>query len=176
MIRMFMDTEFTDFPGVSYDFMSNKFGKDYKCHNMISIAMYGGSDELSFYGELSDYPSYYSSDFVKLHVEPYLGWYPDRVMDTEDLRTALVAFLMQFEDQGVELLFDSNYDWDLFNKLMVVPIAHVRGRNINGLIDRDKFKAFFAGDSSQVQHHALCDVQAQYVAYDESLGKVKKLK
>lgn len=175
MIRMFMDTEFTDFPGISYDFMLNQFGKDMSKHNMISIALYGGSEESMFYGELSDYPSYHSSEFVKLHVEPYLGWYPDRVMDRESLRIALVEFLNQFIDQGIELMFDSSYDWALFNELMVVPLPHVKGRNIAGMIDREKFKSFFAGDSSQVQHHALCDVRAQYVSFDESLGR-KKLK
>jgi hypothetical protein len=161
-----MDTEFTDFPGVGYDFVSNKFGKDYTCHNMISIALYGGSEELTFYGELSDYPKYYSSDFVKMHVEPLLT---GPVYDTEGMRNCLRSFLYQFADQGVELMYDSGYDWDLFNNLMREVIPFVRGRNVAGRIDREKFEAFFVANPEKINHHALWDTQAQYVSYDPNL-------
>lgn len=165
-VRLYLDTEFTDFPWTTYNFDHQEVSLDFSHHHLMSMAFYGGSDDTTFYGELTDFPLEVMSGFVKMNVRPLMDRSAFLEYDTSGLRSAVGKFLYQFEDQGVELLFDSHYDWDFFNKLMIDPIPFVVGRNIEGRIDRKKFRQFFKDNRKLKNHHALHDTMAQHHSYD----------
>jgi hypothetical protein len=163
MIRLFLDTEFTDFPFAAYLDDQRTVVPDYTRHCMISIAFYGGDDSTTFYRELSDFPKEHCSSFVVNRVLPLLYRDPSELVDRVDLRNQVLEFLCSFDE--VELMFDSMYDWNLLSELIGVPLPHVRGCMIEGKIDRKKFYQFFK-DHALINHHALADVKAQHHAYD----------
>jgi hypothetical protein len=86
-MRVFVDTEFTDF--IECDLVSIGFVAD---------------DGREFYGERSDYDRAGCNEFVRAAVLSQLGQYPGRVFTREALRTALVAWLDQFADEPERVL------------------------------------------------------------------------
>jgi 3' exoribonuclease, RNase T-like len=138
-MRVFVDCEFTDF--IDCD--------------LISIGLVA-DDGREFYGERSDYDDSSCSAFVREAVLPQLGQYPGRVFTREALRSALLAWLGQFD--GGFFCADYVGDWDLLIDLLGDVPAGWQGVLVSQLIDYNRLEAYFA--ENQGRHHALVDARA----------------
>lgn len=89
-----------------------------------------------FYGERSDFDLASCNEFVRAAVLSQLGQYPERVFTREALRTALVAWLEQFDGESDRLLyFDYVGDWELLCDLLDGPPTGWQAHHVGQLVD-----------------------------------------
>jgi hypothetical protein len=148
-LKVFIDTEFTDF---------------IDCH-LISIGMAAESGE-DFYAEVP-YPDQACSAFVREAVIPQLGRIAHSACAFNDLRVRIINWLeiVRPSDEGVEICFDYQTDWDLFIDALdyrvpqwCAPLSVAN--HINELLLYD-----FHQKNGLPSHHALYDAQANRYAY-----------
>ena len=106
MMRVFIDTEFTNF----------------KSMHLISIGMVSDSGE-EFYAE-TVFPINACSDFVREVVLPQLGRHPDRIFNRQQLSIELLRWLsfVRPSDGDVEICFDFYADGDLLVAALSEPL------------------------------------------------------
>jgi hypothetical protein len=149
-MRIFVDTEFTDF--IDCD--------------LISVGLVA-EDGREFYGERSDFDMRACSEFVRAAVLPQLGQYPDRIFKREALAVELRAWLEQFSrKEGLILSFDYGGDWELLIDLIAELPANCLAQQVNALIDVERLEMYFRKHGGR--HHALSDARAnKYAMRDE---------
>jgi hypothetical protein len=104
-MKIFLDTEFTDFPESECD--------------LISIGLVDDNGRY-FYAELTDYRQEACSSFVKEVVLPLLNKHPDRILGNKlQVAYKLAEWLEEYrnEDECV-ICFDYNTDWVLMNNVI----------------------------------------------------------
>jgi hypothetical protein len=149
-IKIFLDTEFTDF---------------IDCH-LISLGMAAASGD-DFYVEVP-YPDEACSEFVREAVIPLLGKIPDAQCAFDDLRTKILDWLNTVrKEDDVEICFDYQTDWDLFIDALDYRVpewcrSRLVARNINEL-----FLYAFHKKHGLPEHYALYDAQANRYAFRE---------
>lgn len=147
-MRLFVDTEFTDF--IDCD--------------LISVALVA-TDGREFYGERSDYDQASCSEFVRAAVLSQLGQYPGRVFTREALRVALVAWLAQFEPEPeMWLCFDNGGDWELLCDLLDGPPAGWQAVHVGQMLDPERSEQYYR--THRGRHHALVDARANCYAME----------
>lgn len=181
LIRVFLDTEFTDF---------------IQC-DLISIGLKAETGE-EFYGENLDFNKKLSSDFVCANIYPLLDATKHGMKELE-LSARLWQWFEDLPGDKVEIYFDYQMDWELMCALLrgrhpklVAPVnifaklgmqcitasamagpdgftkAHTRMR----LTFYDAFLKHFQ-ETGERQHHALSDARANlrgYLAAEADLG------
>lgn len=149
-MRLFIDTEFTDF--IDCDLIS------------IGIVSEDGHE---FYAERNDFDLSQCNAFVKAAVLPLLGQEPAIVGTEEEIGAALKAWLAQFT--AVEVCFDYAMDFELFVYLVRNPETlkmpgQISGRNINSDIDEQDLEQYWT-ENGRKEHHALHDAKANRFAF-----------
>lgn len=148
-LKVFVDTEFTNFIDP----------------HLISIGLVAASGE-EFYAEVP-YPLGNCSQFVREVVIPLLGRVPDAFCRADELYLRITNWLeiIRPSEDDVDICFDYQTDWDLFNVALEgrVPMwcrpCMVR-RNINELLRYN-----FHKKTNLPEHHALYDARANRYAY-----------
>jgi len=167
MIRVFLDTEFTDLdPGAV----------------LISIGLLS-EDGREFYAELSDtWQSAYVSDFAKAEVLPLLEG-GDHLVTKAQLRERLASWLAGFA-QPVQLATDSlAWDWQWIQQLFWTPGTWPANLDrkpllltMNYVNDYDAFteavEEAFAGGLRR--HHALDDAKANRLGWLAAGGDIER--
>lgn len=149
-MRLFVDTEFTDF--IDCD--------------LISIGIVS-EDGREFYAECSDVDLSRCSDFARAAVLPQLGREPAIVGTEQDISAALQQWLMQFDQ--VEVCFDYPTDFEWFFYLvrdaetLELPRS-IKWRNIRGDLDAADIEHYWRENGRQA-HHALHDAKANRFAF-----------
>ncbi|GGI16929.1 3'-5' exoribonuclease [Oxalicibacterium faecigallinarum] len=150
-LKVFIDTEFTD------------FNDPY----LISIGMAAASGE-EFYAEVP-YPAHACSAFVRETVIPLLGRLPDSTCSLTELRDKIIHWLacINPDNKEVEICFDYQTDWDLFGDALGSRMptwcrGRMIARNINKLIRYE-----FHKKHNLPEHHALYDAMANRYAFRE---------
>lgn len=150
-LKVFVDTEFTDFIDT----------------HLISIGMAAESGE-EFYAEVP-YPERACSAFVREAVLPLLGRLPNSSYSVDELRIKIVEWLeiIRLEGEEVEICFDYQTDWDLFCDALdyrLPPWCRPRlvSVNINELLRYE-----FHMKHNLPEHHALYDALANRYAFRE---------
>lgn len=148
-LRVFVDTEFTDF--INCD--------------LISVGLVT-EDGREFYGERSDFDVASCSEFVRTAVLPQLGRYPDCIFERDALRVALLSWLDQltYEPQPRVLCFDYGGDWDLLCDLLDGPPKGWLATNIASDIDHGRVEYFYRTHGGR--HNALGDARAHRYGVD----------
>jgi hypothetical protein len=147
-LRIFIDTEFTDFVDM----------------DLISIALVA-DDGRQFYGERSDFNFKHCNEFVQTTVLPQLGNIPGCVYSSRELTSALRQWLAQFETLDPVLCFDYSGDWALlYHSLDGDVPAWLRSCNINAQIDPERVKQYL-DESGLTSHHALTDALANQFGF-----------
>jgi len=151
MLKIFIDTEFTDFTDT----------------HLISIGLAAESGE-EFYAE-APYPAHACSPFVREVVIPLLGQIPHSACEADDLRSRLLTWLKLVRPRNIdiEICFDYQTDWDLFARALDSQIpewCHPRliSYGINELLRYE-----FHQKNNLPEHHALYDAQANRYAFRE---------
>lgn len=150
-MRLFLDTEFTDF---------------IDCE-LISIGIVS-EDGREFYAERTDYDRSKCNDFVKEAVLPLLGKEPAIVGTEEEIGFQLRLWLGQFE--LVEVCVDYSMDYELFGYLvrdpdsLKIPAAY-RCRNIWNDIAAVDVEQYWKINGRHA-HHALHDARANKYAFE----------
>jgi hypothetical protein len=149
--KIFIDTEFTDF---------------LDCH-LISLGMVAETGE-EFYVEVP-YPDVACSAFVREAVIPLLGSIENAQCPFVELRHRILDWLSLIRHDGeiVEICFDFQTDWDLFNDAMDYRVPdwccpRLIARNINELL-----RYSFHKKNNLPEHHALYDARANRYAFRE---------
>lgn len=157
MMKLFLDTEFTDFADT----------------DLISIGL-AADDGRTFYGERHDFRFRACSDFVRQVVLSRLGKEPKNVYSRGGLRDTLLAWLAQFEaDAPVFICADYDGDWTLFVDLLDSDVpAWISFQNVWRDIDDLVLENFFF-ESGLLDHHALNDAIANRFAYREKEALAK---
>ncbi|MDS0862666.1 3'-5' exoribonuclease [Burkholderia pseudomultivorans] len=145
-MRIFVDTEFTDF---------------IDC-NLISVALVA-DDGQEFYAECNDFDRRACSAFVHEAVLPQLGRYPDRVFSRQDLQLALHEWLRPFK--GGIFCMDFAGDWDLLVDLLDGVPSGWQGLLIRDEIDQVRLESYYAQFGGR--HHALHDARALHYAMQD---------
>ena len=156
MVRVFIDTEFTNF----------------KYMHLISIGMVSDGGE-EFYAE-TVFPINACSDFVKEVVLPQLGRNPDRIFDREQLSMELLQWLkfVRPSDDDVEICFDFYADGDLLVAALSEPLpGWCSLRNVWSHIDDLEVERYFRQTGNR-DYHALNDARANQFAYRDVANKV----
>jgi hypothetical protein len=143
--RLFLDTEFTDF--IDCDLIS------------IGIVSEDGQE---FYAERNDFDRAACSNFAHEAVLTQLGKDPACVGSSEEIRSALLKWLGQF--QKVEICVDYSTDWDLLIDLCQRLPDHVTGRNIASDLDPIRIEQYWRKNGRRA-HHALHDARANQFAF-----------
>lgn len=152
-MHIFVDCEFTDF---------------LEC-DLISLALVA-DDGREFYGERSDFEQASCSSFVREAVLPQLGQFPERVFTREALRTALLAWLTQFEEEPERALcFDYGGDWDLLVDLLGELPPGWQAYQIGSAIDLAQREAYLREHGGR--HHALHDARALQCSFPREATK-----
>lgn len=139
MMRIFVDTEFTDF--IDCD--------------LISIALVA-EDGREFYAERIDFDRHACSAFVREAVLPQLGQYPERMFSRASLHAALHEWLEQFG--GGTLCMDFQGDWDLLVDILDGVPDGWEALLVRDQADQVRLESYlqqFGG-----RHHALHDARA----------------
>lgn len=149
--KIFIDTEFTDF---------------LDCH-LISLGMVAETGE-EFYVEVP-YPDTACSAFVRAAVIPLLGLIEDAQCPLAELRHRILTWLSLIRHEGevIEICFDFQTDWDLFNDAVDYQVPEwcsprLIARNINELL-----RYSFHKKNNLPEHHALYDALANRCAFRE---------
>lgn len=153
VLKVFIDTEFTDFIDT----------------HLISIGMAAELGQ-EFYAEVP-YPDKSCSAFVREAVIPLLGRLPNCFYTLEELQSQIVSWLEQVKNgnQDIEICYDYQTDWDLFADVLDYRIpSWCRARLVAHHIDevrRDEFHR----NNQLPEHHALYDALANRHAFREYL-------
>ncbi len=152
--KIFIDTEFTDFVDPK----------------LISIGLAAESGE-EFYAELPFLRSD-CSEFVRETVIPMLGKIPHAECTMDELYSKIIGWLklVRCGDEDVEICFDYQTDWDLFNEALSnnVPTwckSRLVADHINELLRYD-----YHEKNNFPEHHALHDAQANRYAFREKIA------
>lgn len=149
-MRLFLDTEFTDF---------------IDCE-LISIGLVSENGH-EFYAERNDFDVAKCSDFVKEAVLPLLGSEPAIVGNESEVSAALREWLKQFNE--VEVCVDYTVDLELFGYLvrdpdtLAIP-STIQGHNIWNEIAAVDIEQYWV-ENGRLAHHALHDARANRFAY-----------
>lgn len=131
---------------------------------LISIGLVS-DDGREFYAELNDFPRDACNPFVVEHVLPLLGKSPERMFTRDHLASALLTWLLQFENEGVTLSYDYMGDVALLRELLGTQMPlWLRIENVDRNIDPEAFDNCLKV-SNKPQHHALYDAQAMRAAF-----------
>jgi hypothetical protein len=157
-MKIFLDTEFTDFPESECD--------------MISIGLVDETGR-EFYAELTDYRQETCNQFVREVVLPLLKKHPTRIEGKKfDVAKALAAWLEQYRGEDCFICFDYHTDWNLMgNMLNLLPDedipSFVKPLNIRGELNIMKLEYFWqdVDELGWKQHHALYDAHGNWRAY-----------
>ncbi|WP_024905193.1 3'-5' exoribonuclease [Robbsia andropogonis] len=145
-MRVFVDTEFTDF---------------LNCE-LISIALVA-EDGSEFYAESTDFDRTLCSPFVWDAVLPQLGRYPERQLSRSDLRAALLTWLAQI-GEGL-FCVDFHGDWDLLVDILDGVPNGWEAMLLSNEIDNARLEDYFYKFGGR--HHALHDARAlRYAVLD----------
>lgn len=149
-MRLFIDTEFTDF--IDCELIS------------IGVVSENGCE---FYAERGDIDMSKCSSFVKEAVLPQLGQESAIIGTEEEIAVALKAWLAQFV--SVEVCFDYAMDFELFHYLVRDPdTLHmpewIAGQNIKRVIDERAIERYWR-ENGRKAHHALHDARANRYAF-----------
>jgi hypothetical protein len=148
-MRIFIDTEFTDFVDTE----------------LISIGLVSEDGQHEFYAEL---PLNHRkcSEFVVEHVLPQLGMQLYVQCTEEELEARLRAWLGQFSHfEEVRIYYDFNGDWQLFQYALGNKVPDwLVCQNIYQHIDQDALARYFEEHGVQ-EHHALNDAKANRYVY-----------
>lgn len=150
-LKVFVDTEFTDFANP----------------RLISLGMVAESGE-QFYAEVP-YSESECSNFVRETIIPLLGRVPDSRCNADELQSKIINWLnfVRNQDEEVEICVDYQTDWDLLVEALegrVPPWCRMRrvARNINELLRYE-----FHKKNQLPEHHALYDAMATRYAFRE---------
>ena len=146
MMRIYIDTEFTDF--IDCD--------------LISIALVA-EDGRQFYGERSDFDRAACSPFVREAVLPQLGQDANRIFTRAGLHAAVHEWLEQFE--GGVFCMDYAGDWDLLVDLLDEVPPGWEAALVWDQADQARLEDYFAEHGGR--HHALADARALCLACKE---------
>ena len=145
-MRVFVDTEFTDF---------------LDC-DLISVALVA-DDGREFYGERSDFNAASCSAFVREAVLPQLGQHPGCLFTRGALCDAIRAWLDAFANESERLLcFDYGGDWELLCDLLDGPPEGWQACHVGEFIDPARLEAYYR--EHRGRHHALVDARAKRYA------------
>lgn len=149
ILRIFIDTEFTDFLKAE----------------IISIGLVA-QDGRELYLERSDYPDSQCSAFVREAVLSQLGHCPPEcILPIAEMRLSLRTWLNQFAECGAEIAFDFATDWTLFCDLLNEELpGWITGRNIAREINQLGYALYFMTHKVK-EHHALHDARANRFAW-----------
>lgn len=151
MLKIFIDTEFTDFIDT----------------HLISIGLAAASGE-EFYAEVP-YPEQACSPFVRMAVIPLLGKVAHAACSTGELHGRLLTWLELVRPPGsdIEICFDYQTDWDLFIDALDYQMpAWCHSRLVAYGIDELLLREFYQ-KTNLPEHHALYDAQANRYAFRE---------
>lgn len=157
-MKLFLDTEFTDFPESECD--------------LISIGLVA-EDGREFYAELTDYRQEACSDFVKQVVLPLLGKHKDTIKGNKyQVAKHLVEWLEPYQHGECVVCFDYNTDWYLMRDMLVLLPEDMlpdflTTKNIWGDIDKMAIDYYWleADCLGHVPHQALWDARGNRYAY-----------
>ena len=153
-MRLFLDTEFTDFTNPE----------------MISIGIVDENGR-EFYAESTSFKREACSLFVNEIVIPLLGQYPDAIVGTQEhIAHRLVEWLELYRESGAIVSVDYATDWDLFLDLLsLIPKDYDRNFIIGQMIwtdlDQQRISDWWT-ETKLPQHHALYDARANKHGYD----------
>lgn len=154
MLKIFLDTEFTDF----FD------------PQLISIGMVADTGE-EFYAEVP-YRDDACSAFVHEAVIPLLGRIEKANCSIEDLPHRILVWLetVRRNDECVEICIDYQTDWDLFCDVLDYRVPtwckkRLVATNINELLRYEFHKM-----TGLEEHHALYDARANQYGFREISG------
>ena len=157
-MKIFLDTEFTDFPESECDLIS------------IGLVDENGRE---FYAESTQYRPEACSDFFKQIVLPLLGKHPDRIVGNYfEIAKSLNEWLKYYGDDEKAIAIDYLGDWNLLVKLLVLLpeeelVQNVKGINIWGDLDPMALEYYWAEVDAfgHTEHHALWDARGNKYAY-----------
>ena len=157
-MKIFLDTEFTDFPESECDLIS------------IGLVDENGRD---FYAELTDYRQEACTDFVKEIVIPLLGQHKNTVKGNRyQVAKELAEWLDLYKNDECVICFDYNTDWYLMrNMLQMLPDDmlpdFLTTKNIWGDIDKMAIDYFWLEQDAfnWKPHMALWDAYGNRYAY-----------
>ena len=145
---IYLDTEFTNFVSPA----------------LISMGLVAESGE-EFYAERNDLDLSTCTHFVKAVVLPKLGRFPDRILDSGQLRDQLTAWLSQFALREPTIAYDFDVDWVLFGEAMGGEIpSWLCNKNVDDQI-HDLAREWFYVENGLDDHHALHDARANRAAF-----------
>jgi hypothetical protein len=157
-MKIFLDTEFTDFPESECD--------------LISIGLVA-EDGREFYAELTDYRQEACNDFVRGVVLPLLGQHKNTVVGTRlHVANELAEWLEPYRNDECVICFDYNTDWYLMAHMLetlpddIVPLF-LTTKNIWGDIDKMAIDYYWleADCLGHKPHQALWDARGNKYAY-----------
>ena len=149
MLKIFLDTEFTNFLDTE----------------LISIGMVAASGE-EIYAEVP-YPDHQCSAFVREAVIPQLNDYPNAFVCKPQVQRHILDWLRVIRPSGedLQICYDYDTDWALFVDALngsipewVTPLNV--GADSNILLHFNFFK-----HTGLPEHHALYDARALYYSY-----------
>jgi len=153
MIRLFVDTEFTDM---------------LDCE-LLSIGIVS-EDGREFYMERNDVDLGRCSDFSRVAVVPQLGQVGARAGSETEVAAALMAWLEQFRQAApVVISVDHPVDWELVSYLvrdadsLLVP-SWIKGQSIGPAIVPADIEVYWKLHG-RMSHHALHDARANRYAF-----------
>jgi hypothetical protein len=154
-VRLFLDTEFTDF--IDCELIS------------IGIVDENGRE---FYAERNDFPREECSAFVNETVLPLLGQSPDGlVLNRHQIAHTLLGWLQPYRAGGAIICVDYATDWHLFIDLMAGTsvMEFITAENIWPVLDLPKIDRWWQ-ETGFPQHHALYDARANRHGYTPENG------
>ena len=145
--RIYIDTEFTDIAAP----------------HLISIAMVS-EDGHEFYGEVEEFDKESCSAFVRAHVLPQLGKYPECTMTRDALAEAARDWMSKFSGsrQRPVICYDHPIDPQLLWELIGRKPVGWKEKLIHLRIDPVRREQYFSEHGGR--HHALHDARANRVA------------
>lgn len=157
-MKVFIDTEFTDFPETRNCFL-------------ISIGVVA-EDGREFYAELTDYPNEACSPFVREIVKPLLGRVPTAIRGTKwDVAKALTEWLKPYDliEACIDFYQDGIFFRDLLGMIPIEERRHAQYYNIFQFIDDTILREFWLEKQliGWEPHHALWDAHGNKFAYRE---------
>ena len=150
-MRVFIDTEFTDF---------------IDCH-LISLGMVAESGE-EFYAEV-DYPESSCSPFVRQVVIPLLHMHIK--CNRDNLKQQIINWLklVRRSNEEIKICFDYQTDFDLLLDAINGELpSFAKGENISRGISELLIYDFWKKNPSLHEHHALYDARANAHAFRET--------
>lgn len=147
-MRLFVDTEFTDF---------------IDCE-LISIGLVSEDGRHEFYAEVADYDRQKCNAHVQAGIWPLLGKTPEAVIPRAVLAKQLRTWFAGLPDH-LTIASDAYQDWELLVDVLDGELpANIRGReDLRGLADPSVFHRAvcqYHAQPGQPWHHALHDARA----------------